>query len=165
MKHLCSPHHLLCQLLVFCGLGNLLLIHKKTNPIGHYRLKIFGFLQIHQEFNSTKNSTPPRIQLHQEFNSTKNSTPPRIQIHQEFNSTKNSNDYSKVKNWSNGEDIYFKYQFCKSATNLPSESYAILFINAPYKLMWSAFYSLRWNEAITISVFQFVKENINILRS
>ena len=80
MKHLCSPHHLLCQLLVFCGLGNLLLIHKKTNPIGHYRLKIFGFLQIHQEFNSTKNSTPPRIQLHQEFKSTKNSTPPRIQM-------------------------------------------------------------------------------------
>jgi hypothetical protein len=63
MKHLCSPHHLLCQLLVFCGLGNLLLIHKKTNPIGHYRLKIFGFLQIHQEFNSTKNSNPPRIQM------------------------------------------------------------------------------------------------------
>jgi hypothetical protein len=63
MKHLCSPHHLLCQLLVFCGLGNLLLIHKKTNPIGHYRLKIFGFLQIHQECKSTKNSTPPRIQM------------------------------------------------------------------------------------------------------
>jgi hypothetical protein len=37
-------------LLVFCGLGNLLLIHTKMNPIGHYRLKIFGFLQLHQEF-------------------------------------------------------------------------------------------------------------------
>jgi hypothetical protein len=108
------------------GCVNWLLIHTKTNPTALYRLKIFGFLQLHQEFKWL---------------------------------------FESQKLIKGGEDIYFSYQFCKSATNLPSESYTKIFINVPYRLMWSAFYSLRWNEAITISVFQFVKENIKILRS
>ena len=52
MKHLCFPQHLLCHFLVFCGLGNLLLIHTKMNPTPPLQINDIRLL-----------ATPPRIQM------------------------------------------------------------------------------------------------------